>query len=500
MDFEFIAFRKHTPLVWMTAGLYQLGGFRLLVLVQTLSTLAAAVASARIVARTRPSMATHTLWFAGLVSPLFFDGFLGYAHAFAAALLIWAGVLALEFVDPRSGGAAPDGRKLAAAAALVALACMTRTEAVLGGLALSAGLLAAGLGRRPRARWNVAFIVVAFTSAAAVVFNYILRPTTVGLANPNHIGAPWGGVMGRIEGIQRTWLSPGQYSADVVFLFIAVAVIGTGWLVRTRSQAKLATAVLATTLALALTRAWMPQPVLIFGLVMASPLLILGFARGLPLARQNSETTLCAVTFAAYAMAVAATQYRYGGVAEWGGRYFAAGLPYAVSVAVPGLGQIQAPFTGQQRRRIVALAMATALVVNLAGVRSLADSRARTADLTNEIAAAMAETEVRGHGRSGSRSLAFRSDQRERPIVITTVPALGRLTWNIIDDGAWLLVDEGKLAPTADRLHELGVHRFVLVTADPEAELAEIGRRYKVETWDETTRVPLEVIIVTSIG
>ncbi|MDH3295658.1 MAG: hypothetical protein OER95_15170, partial [Acidimicrobiia bacterium] len=337
------------------------------------------------------------------------------------------------------------------------------------------------------------------TTVAATIVNQLMRPANLGLANPGHANNPWDGLMGRIEGFQRTWLSPGQMPRDLLILMIAVLIIVFGWLIRDRSQATMITVVLGVTLALALVRALAPEPVLIFGLLMACPLLILGFVKALPLMNDNSEMMLCGVTFGAFAVAVAATQYRFGGVAEWGGRYFAAGLPFATAAAVPGLGRIQGVFPPVQKRRIITLALATALTVNLAGLRSLADSRDRTRAMVDEIAEAMADVRVRDLAGPGSTSLAFSSEDEPKPIVVTTITAVGRLSWDIVDDGAWLLVDEGQLDRMARTLRQLGVYRFTLVSINPEDDLTGIGRYYETESWVVTDDVPADVIIVTAI-
>jgi hypothetical protein len=364
-----------------------------------------------------------------------------------------------------------------------------RTEAAFVGIAISGATLLTGFRRWPRRRWIPLFLSTGVTAVAAAVLDRIIKPTTYGVANPAHATDPWGGVVGRIEGFQRTWLSPGNFQVDVLILVIAVIIFVVGLVGFDAFREPIAEFLLALGFALAIARVLLPHPILAYGLAMACPLLIVGLIRGARLAKANAESRFCLLTFGLFAAAVLLTQYRFGGVAEWGGRYFAVGLPFAVVVAVPGLATVASQFPPKRSLRIIALAVGAGLVINLGGIRSLADSRATTEALTEEVAQSMATVTVLGPGAELPNT---------KPVVVSTVPAMARLAWDIVDEGSWLLAETEDLESLSLRLTGLDVQHFTLVTADAEADLAELEGVYTVESWDQTDNTPLDVIIVTA--
>lgn len=506
-NFRYIPLPKHPALVWLTAALYRLGGgsdghaLSSIVAIQTVSTFAAALGTSRLIGRIRPSLVVPTLWFTGLLSPLFFDAYLGYAHSLAAAFVVWAAVLTLQFTDPLPLGTSSDGIHLVTATFLLALACLVRTEASLLGLATAGGLVVAGWSRTDRGRWIFAAVAFALTTASATVTDRLLGPPTTGLANPGHAVDVWGGLTGRLEGMQQTLLMPGHNTSDVLVLIAAALVLAAGFLVgRGRGERPIAEVLLIMAATAIMGRLATGQPLLVFGLFMAFPLLLVGLVRGVGSFWTTSESRFCMTTFVLFFGAVIMTQYRFGGVAEWGGRYFAAGLPFGIVPAVLGLGNALAPLPERRSRSIAALAVVPALLLNLGGLHSLRNSRLSTAAMVDEISEAMATIRLRGAA-TGDTSVVVdvAPGEDDRPVVVTTVPPIGRLSWSEVDNGRWLLVDDGELGPTARRLSDLGVRRFVLVTFDPDTELAEIGRFYGVDSWQTTEDVPGHVVIVSAV-
>ena len=503
--FHYIPLPKHPALVWLTVVLYRIGrflgdnGLAALVAVQTLSTFLAALGTSRLMTRTRPSLAVPALWFTGLVSPLFFNAYLGYAHSLVAALIVWAAVAALQFANPLPPGTSSDGSKLFIAAFLVGLACLLRTEASLLGLAISGGLATVGWGRPDRGRWIFASAIIALTTAASTVADRLFSPSTTGLANPDHAVDTWGGLAGRIEGMQQTLFLPGRRPSDVLVLIAAGLVFAAGAIVgRKRSAGPLPELLLGLAAVAALVRFGTDEPLLVSGLFMACPLLLVGLFRGVSTSWTKPELRFCLVSFALFFAAVVATQYRFGGVAEWGGRYFAIGLPFAIVPAMQGLHASVAALTPRRAVRIALLAVAPALVLNVGGLDSLRDTRVATGALVDEVAEAMATIRLRGTG-IDSVVVNLEPSEDDRPVVITTVPAVGRLAWTEIDNGRWLLVDDDELQNTAQRLHDLGVARFALVTFDADAELARLERLYRADTWASTDEVPGDVIIMSAL-
>ncbi len=506
--FRYVPYPKHPLLVWITAAEYRLATrlpgnadtnvVAAVVGLHTLSTFAAAVATARLVARSRPRLAAPALWFTGLISPLFVDAFVGHAHTPAAALFAWAAILLLEFTEPSPPRTTSDVSRLVAAGVLIALACAIRTEATLLGVAMAAGLVVAGRHRSNRNRWVVAGLVVATTTAAATIADRLMLPDTTGPANLAHGGDPWGGLIGRVEGFQRTVLSPGGSTADLLILAAAVLVLVAGYIVG-RGRATVRPEILLVVATTAATvRVLQGGMVLIFGLVLACPLLVVGLMR---LGRgiwNTADHRFYATTLALFFGAVVATQYRYGGGAEWGGRYFAVGLPFAIALAIPGLDLAVRTLPGARIRRLVVLAVLPAIMLNLAGLYGIRESRIRTAALVDTVAEVTATLRLRTASVNDESAMA-QPGATDRPIVITTVPAAGRLSWSELDNARWLLVDKGELEPVASRLFDLGVRNWVLLSTDLDEELAEIRRFYQAETWESSDDVPADVVIVAAV-
>src|SRR5205085_8935669 len=122
------------------------------------------------------------------------------------------------------------------------------------------------------------------------------------------------------------------------------------------------------------------------GLLVACPLVLVGlvsFRRagtddGPPSSRRAAS--LAASTFAGFALAVIATQYATGGSGEWGGRYFAIGLPLLVPVCLLNLRRVGRKVSdGSRRVAAAALVVCTAClsVIGINGLRYNHDFRAR---------------------------------------------------------------------------------------------------------------------------
>ncbi|MEL6984723.1 MAG: hypothetical protein AAFO29_20010, partial [Actinomycetota bacterium] len=200
---------------------------------------------------------------------------------------------------------------------------------------------------------------------------------------------------------------------------------------------------------------------LIPGLVVAFPLLFAGFV----LVRRDDLRVGAAPLLMGFVglfwLAVLATQYRYGGGGEWGGRYFALGLPAAIAVTSGPLVRTAAAIDAPARRRVVALAAVAAMLPVTMGILGLRAARVRTEALTDRIEAELVEA-----GDGGT------------PVVVTTLDPLGRWAWLDVDDGRWLLVDEADLATAAARLQDLGVERLVLVSGQAEDDLDRLAPWY----------------------
>ncbi len=475
----YVVLAKHPVLTWLVAGLVNLGGLRAVVALSTLGTLAAAVATAHLVRRVEPDLAPAALWFTGLASPLLFDGYIGYAHTVAAAALAWAAVLVLSVLDGIDDGAGPGASVpgVAAALGLIALACLVRTEAAfaVGALAVavivdgpfSARANRTGPGRRSRliVSRGVIGATIALIGVGTVIADRRAAVDFVATANPAWRSESLDFWPARWAGLQQTWLSPGRGPENVLIALSTGAVLALGWLARRRVESSIVTMFGVLAVVAVAVRWLVGSPPLVTGLIMAFPSMFAALltVRADTVIRDRT-VRITLIAFTVFAGSVLATQYPFGGVSEWGGRYFAVGLPLAIAAALPAAATTLAGLSPAPRRTIVVSVVAAALLLNALGLVGLRSVRHATEKLNDRVAAATVQADPGDGG---------------RPVVVTTVPLAGRVAWQQIDHGRWLLVDSDELPKAGDRLAALGIRSFVLVSFEPDSDVDRLTDHYR---------------------
>lgn len=423
-------------------------------------TLAAAWCAARLARRVRPELAPLALWLV-VVSPLFFDSLLVFAHTLAAAATAGATLALAWALDAerwrRWAGVALVGAGTAAAAGV-------RTEGTFVGLAL--GAAAAFVFWRRRSAVAVAAAVAAVAGAVAVdIAERAFHAATLGPGAGAVIFDGTGFWSDRGDAFYATWLLPGDRPlvTSAALLIVGMAAVGLAALLVRTGRTAPAVALAWVAAGCYLVRLIVGPVGTISGLLVAFPL---GWAALLLIGGDDvrAETSrLAALTAAVVAVAVVLTQYRLGGGVEWGGRYFAVVLPLA---AVPGAAALHRSATrmasGLRRRAMAAVAVATAATLLMA-LTTIRESRDHTAVAGDVVAAAAARTgEV-------------------RPVVVTTEPLLPQLLWPDFGDYRWLVAQDRALAAVVGRAARLGVPRLVLATADPGRARQWLGSAYRVE-------------------
>ncbi len=337
----------------------------------------------------------------------------------------------------------------AAVAPCVAAAVMLRTEAVFvaAGLAVVAVVVA---------RRRDSFLVAAAAGVGALAAlvgedwwsRQILGPAVPAVAGGSISDTS---LAGQVRGFVLTWLTTGYDGrglVDVALIVMLAAVALAAFTVRRRPTETRAVIALSVTAAAAAVVALVAGPTnIVPGLLVAFPLAAAGL---LLIDRATLSTTAAKVaagTFALFAMAVLATQYSRGGSGEWGGRYFALGIPIVVPVllaAVLAAGRRLA----LQARRVAA----GSLVVILLALSAMAIGSLRANHGYNE---AMNEALSRATATIGGR-----------PVVLAGNGTVARHGWPTFDDGRWLLAS-GDPTGVAERLAAGGDTTFVLVTRTP---------------------------------
>jgi hypothetical protein len=250
-----------------------------------------------------------------------------------------------------------------------------------------------------------------------------------------------------LRGFVTTWLRPSQggHQAGDLFLFVMMGMlVAAAVSARRRPTEGAGIAMFAVVGAVAaVLRVFVDTPDAVPGLLVAFPVLWVGL--GLLDRRTFGDVTgiLPGATVALFFVAVAATQYERGGSGEWGGRYFALGLPLAIPLVLDGLRLGLARIDGRARTVVTISLVACSLALSVLALRTLEND----------------------HGASESVVAAVdRVAGRNSPVIVTTEPVLPRMAWRTFDRQRWLLVDEPSLATYADRLRRAGVDRVTFAT------------------------------------
>ena len=447
---EYAPFVKHPLYAVLLAGADKLGGRTAMVLLSVLGTWISAIAVALMTRRVapRPSLDVLALWLAGLVSPLFFDSYVLIAHTVGAACVAVATLWFVRMIDrgftwPASGIVGVG----------LFLAVLMRTEALL--LALGLVIAALVLARRRR-DWSGVLLAVAplvAAALAAVVEPWWTRTIMGGAPTQTSPlgGAIRGGVVDHLHGFVTTVLLP-SYRVDtaaVLTLAIAVLIIGAGIVIVRKPEDRQGPIVLLTaaTAAGVLRLFFVPDPV--SGLLIAFPVLLLA-AVVAPWRELRADDRIVAllVAVAAFAVLVVLTQYSQGGSGEWGGRYFAIGLPLIIPVVAFSLGRLPSLVDPSTRRPVIALLMVALLAFPILAVRTLRSYHQFGDRLVADVVATANRTSPGDGG---------------RPVVISSDGTTARFSVDHLDEQRYLTVDLDNFGAYAPRLRDLGVDELTVV-------------------------------------
>jgi hypothetical protein len=213
--------------------------------------------------------------------------------------------------------------------------------------------------------------------------------------------------------------------------------------------------VFAGSAAVLLTVRAIAEPALaIPGLLIAFPILFLGVLGATPrpsVTDARAAGLLLGVVGLGWA-GVLATQYAEGGTAEWGGRYFAIGLPLVIPLVVVAARPLLARVPARAGRLVVGAVAISLLSLSIASLREMRAGHHASEEVFTDVAQLAA--------RAGPRA-----------VIVTDRPALPRLDWAGFDEHRWLLARPDKVPDLPQRLADLGVSRWVLVVGDPDAAL-----------------------------
>ena len=465
---RYVSLAKHTTFLWVTAGLYALGGYKALILLSMVGTLATAVAASKLASRLEPIAEVPTLWLVGLGSPLFINSYIAWAHAPTAALVIWA---VLWFTS--DDGGSRRVMHLTWGSCALGAACLLRTEAPLAGLAAGFGWIGLGIVFKRNGSARLPLLGSGITALAATALGlFVDRMTatpTDGPVEPPSFDEAFGLIGGRLEGFANTWLRPGYVMVpmDVLLLVSAAILIATAVFARRGGEARrlVKPTVLIAVICVAFRFVLMPVA-LVPGLLIACPVLLVGLVLLDRPTIRNENTLAVLVPFVLFCGAVLATQYRGGGGGEWGGRYFAIGLPLGLAIAAVAIVRAGRSYPVAEQRQIGVMLVTGVVLLNLLGLFGLREIRNRTTGLAADI----------------NQSVTDAGDGDERPVVVTTMNGLGRWMWEDIDDLRMLRVRSEELPELGQQLATLDIERLTLVSLRPESDQELLGEWYDTDS------------------
>lgn len=457
---------RHPGYIWLLVAATAVAGTTGAVALSILATVLAAFATGVLAERIRPGTGRATLWTVGLASPLLFDSYLVIAHSLGAA---FAALAALALVGR------PRRWPMAAGAIGCAGTVLMRSEGLFLGLALGAALLITGVSRRDEIRRRAGLVATSTTVGAFLIDGWwtdALKAPTTGSAGTG-IGRFQGGLVeGRWEGFERTWLWVGRTGlpagSELILIGVVLAVFAAV-AVRRQMSAPVITVLSALSAACIGIRLLVEGSAVVPGLLFAFPLLTVGgvLIRRRHLDEGDGATGDLVLAAVLYSAAVIATQYSVGGTTEWGGRYFALGLPLIVPVLVMAVQDGLRTLDPDLGRRWLASLLVVSLGLSAMGVLGLRRTHDRTSELVDTIAAGIA---VAG----------------PEPVVVTDVNPLARWAWPLVDDARWVLFETADVEAMADELARAGIDSFVYVGFLADDQIATLT----VDAGDTTELVP----------
>lgn len=456
---------KKVAYTWLGAQLWPLGGPSALVALSAAATVVSAVAAAKVTAEVEPRLDRAALWVTGLASPLLADGLLVIAHAVGAAAAATAALAALRWW--RRGGV---GWLLV----LILMTCagiLLRAESLLLAAAMAAGWAVLAIWRRDARSVTLAAVIAVSALTArwvdlrlsswAFVGAEVSVPASRGSSSSS--SQVIGYLDDRVYAFVTTWFRPGYGDVGIPqLLAVLVPVLGVALVVLIR-RGEPPPAVTALSLGIAAIALWRafgraPIPDVVPGLLVAFPLLSWGVAGLSRRALRIPAATWCLSSFTLFSMAVLATQYREGGAWEWGGRYFAVGLPLVTPIVVLGGANTLHRVREETRRVLTAVILIVVLSSAALQVLAVRDSHVLGQGLVDHVLQVASETP------SGDGGL---------PVILSTEPELPRAAWRELDQARWLHVPIPDLDLATRRLRSAGIDDVVIATLrGPEVAVA----------------------------
>ena len=447
-------FAKHPVYPIMLAAAEPVGGLAAMMVLSVLATVAAAALAALLAREVTGGLERPVLWAVGVASPLFFDAYLVIAHSLGAAFATAATLVVVIAIRRHRALLLMVG-----AMALMGAAVLMRSEALIFAVALGVGTAVAGIARR-RHGLVAGGALVAGAGVAAALFEKWLLHLFIGseqaISVPVAGGSFW---EARWAGFLNTWLSPSSSSgiggADALLVIVMLLAVAAVVVLRWRSSRPHMLVVLAVAATVLAALGFLADPDRVVpGLLVAFPLAVLGIGLVDRQYIRAPEHLILSVTVGLFMAGVLATQYGAGGSAEWGGRYFALGVPLLTVLSIDALAR-RAPFLPVPVRRWAGAGLVSCSLLMAVGAAASLTSVHRHNDRLVGRLVSSSQQVVPGDGGMA--------------VVVSAWPNIARHVWPTTPLQRWLYnSDEALGGELASRLVDAGVTDLTFIGQKPE--------------------------------
>ena len=442
-------FAKHPVYPLMLAAAEPVGGLAAMMVLSVLATVAAAAFAAMLAREVTGGLERPVLWAVGVGSPLLFDAYLVIAHSLGAAFATAATLVVVIAIRRHR-----TILLVVAAAALVSAAVLMRIEALIFAVALGLGTAAAGItGRRHGLVAGGA--LVAGAGVAAALFEKWLLHLFIGAEQAIGVPAAGGSFLEtRWAGFLNTWVSPSSSSGvgggDALLVIVMLLAVAAVVVLRWRSGRPYMLAVLAVTATVLTTVGFFADPDRVVpGLLVAFPLAVFGIGLVDREYIRAPARLVLTVTAGLFMAGVLATQYGAGGSAEWGGRYFALGVPLVAVLSIDALARRAPVLLLPVRRWAGAGLVACSLLMAVGATTSLTSIHRHNQRLVGRLVSSSQQV-VPGDGGTA--------------VVVSAWPNIARHVWPTTPPQRWLYnSDEARSGELASRLVDAGVTELTFI-------------------------------------
>jgi hypothetical protein len=294
---------------------------------------------------------------------------------------------------------------------------------------------------------------------AALLEKWLLR---VFIGSEQSLSVPTAGgsfLETRWAGLLNTWFKPSSSSTvaggDVLLVVVMLLAVAAVVVLRWRSSRPHMLVVLGASATVLTAVGFLTDPDRVVpGLLVAFPLAVFGIGLADRHYVRDPGRLILTVTVGLFLGGVLATQYGAGGSAEWGGRYFALGLPLLTVLSIDALARHSPTLPAPVRRRAGAALVTCSLLMAVGAATSLASLHRHNHRLVERLVSSSQQVDAGDGGMA---------------VVVSAWPNIARHAWPTIPPQRWLHNSDKALGDElAARLIDAGITELTFIGQEPE--------------------------------